>query len=307
MKRIRRNWQISPRDLPDPRLIKDEPLLQDLENNAVYRTFVFRQNYVPFTFAHPHIMGWIYMLLFIFPIWQFGPVALPAVPIGLLLIRSFNRRFNKSNPLPLLGLTRQHIRDIIGGGHTARDVTIALWAYQLLTPFGFAMTKLFPKLLALLLLFSPLIVKDFYLILVIPSAWWAGKTTASNSQRPWSALTMAHATLLKCQDAREAGGSPAFVGCRNAVMLLLYFMLSGVAAGFLYAYKPTIRAYGGTFFAEFLVPEFILIAVILAGAAWGYFRGRLLAIRDAEFDYTLNAMDSSVTKLIEECKEDDEV
>lgn len=321
MKRRTREWSLSARDLPHPGLIEDEPLLQDMENNAAYRMMLYRRCYVPFAFRHPHLLGWIYVASFAICVMLFGVMAILVVPLALLLLRWVSHKTRARGDVFILGLTPEHIRDLVEAGYRPHDFTIALWGYHTLSPLGPKLSRLFPYCMALLLIVFPLFIRSFsdstrlmtyfpipsmlsgtwLAFLQMPAAFWNGIQIGYQPYAGYAALSLARRTLERCNDVNESGGFVLFVGCRNAALSFLFLMLGGV--GVLVYWDMFVQNNSESFLFTSLIPSLTILSVILCGTIVGRLRGRLLAIRASEFRYTLRSMDSGVMEIIRSCQD----
>lgn len=94
MRRNPRDWQLSSGDLPDPRLAEAEPLLKEIEHNAVFRMIRFCK------------------------------------PLGILISNLSFLTFSGRGPR-LLELPRERLMDLINSGVNPQTLALGLWGTRL--------------------------------------------------------------------------------------------------------------------------------------------------------------------------------
>lgn len=127
----RREWTLSPRDLPDPRLIKDEPLLQDLENNAIYRMMIFRAANASTSAQLPIAKGCFVVFIFLLLTGTTGPATSLLFLLVVMIISAIRRISHSAQQDWLLGLDRSRLAEAAQAGVDAQTFIGAVWGRTL--------------------------------------------------------------------------------------------------------------------------------------------------------------------------------
>lgn len=275
----RREWTLSPRDLPDPRLIKDEPLLQDLENNASYRLMVYRIRQDSHRQKHGYFLIGSLAIIFCSNSFFSEPLRTPLAIIGaLLLVVSGFIRFRQLEAAHPFGLGPERFTDLLNAGISQETLLGAAWGMMLPSSVRSSFLRVSSLVLGIIGIIIMILFGWRLWLVSIPLFLTGCYLYALSNYQPYATLPSV-VRWLRTTALKSAQSKNSFLlGCTSLAAAMLIVGLSGFAVVILASIASSLeiniyilRTMGDSQKAAAII--------ILLSAATGFFAGRRRGIR----------------------------
>jgi len=274
MKHSHPDWQISSLDLPKQEVIKDEPLLQDLENNAVYRLMVYRVRQDSHRQKHGYFLVGSLTIIFCSISFFSEPLRTPLVIIGaLLVVVSGFIRFLQLEEVHPFGLSPQRFTDMLNTGISQETLLGAAWG-MMLPP---SVRSSLPRVSSLVLGIIGIIIMIFFgwrlWLVSIPLFLTSCYLYALSNYQPYATLPSV-VRWLRTTALKSAQSKNSFLlGCTSLAAAMSIVGLSGFAVVILMSIASSLeinvyilRTMGDS--------QKAAVIIILLSAVTGFFAGR---------------------------------
>lgn len=274
MKRIRREWTLSPSDLPDQAVIKDEPLLQDLANNAFYRLMLYRVRQDSHRQKYGYFLIGSLAIIFCSNSFFSEPLRTPlAILGGILIVVSGFIRFRQLEDAYPFGLGPESFTDLLNTGISQETLLGAAWGMMLPSSVRSSLPRVSSLILGIIGIIIMILFGWRFWLVSVPLFLTSCYLYALGNYQPYATLPSV-VRWLRTTALKSAQSKSSFLlGCTSLAAAMSIVGLSGFAVVILVSIASSLeinvyilRTMGDS--------QKAAVTIILLSAVTGFFAGR---------------------------------